>query len=73
MILTKVKGLVDFQNVIPYGISYCDLKPESMVASIEEKYRNQKGREGCFEIRDSALNVFSLKSGVSNLISLYKN
>ena len=73
MILTKVKGLVDFQNVIPYGISYCDLKPESMAASIEEKYRNQKCREGCFEIRDSALKVFSLKSGVFNLISLYKN
>lgn len=73
MILTKVKGLVDFQSVIPSGILYCDLEPESMAASIEEKYRNYKGRDGRFEIRDSALKMFSLKYGVSNLISLYKH
>jgi glycosyltransferase involved in cell wall biosynthesis len=72
MILTRVKGLVDFQSVIASGISYCELTPKSMARSIEEKFTNRRNITVNKDIRDSALKVFSLKSGVCRLVSLYR-
>lgn len=72
MILTKVKGLVDFQTVIPFGLSYCDLTPESMASVITDKFKAKNDLEGNMDIRESALKTFALSSGVNRLVSLYK-
>ena len=72
MILTNVKGLVDFQAMISDGLSYCDLTPESMAAVIADKFENKHDLDGNMSIRESALEMFSLNSGVNRLVSLYK-
>lgn len=72
MILTNVKGLVDFQSVIPQGLTYCDLTPEAMAEVIVDKFENKHDIDGIMSIRKSALETFSLNSGVNRLVSLYK-
>ena len=72
MILTNVKGLVDFQSVIPQGLTYCDLTPEAMAEVIVDKFENKHDIDGNMSIRKSALETFSLNSGVNRLVSLYK-
>lgn len=72
MILTDVPGLRDFGSVIPEGIDYCDLTPESMATAIEKKFRAARGdASGRADMRDAALKVFSMSAGVSRLIKVY--
>jgi len=72
MILTNVQGLRDFGTVIPEGITYCELTPESMAEALEKKIRTSRGGlRGNAVMRDAALGVFSMRAGVDRLVKIY--
>lgn len=77
IILTNVQGLKDFGHVIKQGIAYCELTPESMAMAIKSKmallkqHKQNKILSGVPTIRNDAIKVFSMESGVTSLIQLY--
>lgn len=78
MLLTRVPGLIDFEDVVGEHVTYCDLTPASMSAAIHKMYvtRGENGDWACENgnptMREAAIKAFSLKAGVSSLVRIYR-
>ena len=72
MILTKVPGLVNYEEILP-DVSYVDVgKPEELANVIAQRYHARGVESGSEIIREASLKVFSLQVGISSLMNLYK-